>query len=365
MNIPGRFSFRLPALLAAALLSLGVAQARTEASVAPVAPAAPVLVAKYSPEAYLAQMSHRQVAVAAVGEGVERAYVFMPKNPPGRALPLIFFHHGWLGMSPKNFGGLIDLLVRRGAVLVYPVYQDGNRSSPQSVTGLAARADAAALAFLRQRHPGLADENRSFYAGYSMGAAISVNLALDPKRHGLPPPRALLLMAPGNAHHVARGEDGKDIYGPVEMLPADLPTLVVTGAADTSIGVPTAQALGARLCGLKHRGVLFLPSDSHGEASIKAGHGSPGAPDSRYDFPDSRAGVPGTLPPRGEFEASGSLNLLDFYGYWRLATALMDHVAGGDVPESLFADSPENRYLGAWPDGTPYKEARFEDVCPK
>lgn len=349
------------------LVALSLALSMATAHAGPDTPPASAskLAAQHSPQAYLAQMSHREVTLTAVGEGVERAYVFMPQKPSAKAVPLIFFHHGWLGMNPKNFGSLIDLLVRRGAVLVYPVYQEGNRTSPQSVTALAARANAAALAFLRKHHPGLADENRTFYAGYSMGAAISVNLALDPKSHGLPPPRALFLMAPGNAHHVSKGEDGKDIYGPVEMLPADLPTLVVTGAADTSIGVPTAQTLAARLCGLKHRGVLFLPSDSHGGAGIKAGHGSPGAPDSRYDFPDSRAGVPAALPSRSEFEPSGSLNLLDYYGYWRLATALMEYVAGGNLPETLFSDSPENRYLGAWPDGTPYKEARFEDVCPK
>ena len=61
------------------------------------------------------------------------------------------------------------------------------------------------------------------YYGYSMGAAISLNLALDPAGRGLPAPRALMLVAPGDAYHVVHGDEGRSIIGPVEQLPADLP----------------------------------------------------------------------------------------------------------------------------------------------
>jgi len=98
---------------------------------------------------------------------------------------------------------------------------------------------------------------------------------------------------------------------------------------------------------------------------IQAGHGSPGAPDSRYDFPDSRARVPTRIAGRNEFEASASLNLLDYYGYWRLATRLLDWVNGQPYPDEIFnRTNADNHFLGLWPSGKPYAEAFSENPCP-
>lgn len=324
------------------------------------------LAARYSPEAWQAQRQYAGVKVLSTGDGAARAYVFMPDARDLKALPLVLFHHGWLGMNPKNFGGLIDLMVRRGAVVIYPVYQDGDHTPPQQITRLAAEANARALALVESRHPGLVDRNRTLYWGFSMGASISLNLALQPERFDLPAPQALVLIAPGDAHHVAKGAHAASILGPIERLPAKLPVLLASGANDSSIGVPTARALAARLCHLPadRRALILFPADSDGETRIAAGHGSPGAPDSRYDFPDSRKAVPGQIPGQREFEASASLNLLDFYGYWRISMGLLDYANGGEYPAELFRkDSAENRFLGYWPSGKPYAEARSEDPC--
>ncbi len=287
---------------------------------------------------------------------------------------------------------------------MYPVYQDGDHTAPQAVTTLAAQADAAAWRAIDQRFPGLVNPKKTFYYGYSMGAAIALNLALDPTRYGLPAPKALMLVAPGDAHHVARGANAASIYGRVELLPEDLPTVLVTGAADTSIGVPTAKALAKRLCPRSlsdleprsdpkpvlspveggsgpakgsvtqpaptagpsrraRRVLIVLPSDSDGGLRIQAGHGSPGAPDSRYDFPDPHAAIPSSIPLRDGIEPSASLNLLDYYGYWRIATRLLDYVGGNEFPSELFSDNPENRFLGLWPSGRPYANAQIEEPC--
>lgn len=323
------------------------------------------LARRHAPEAYVAQKVHQGVAIFTVGEGMNRAYVFVPQVPAPVNAPLVLLHHGWLGMNPLNFGGLIDVLARRGATVVYPVYQDGNRTAPQAVTTLAARADAAALRAIDHRFPGLVDAKKTFYLGYSMGAAIALNLALDPVRYGLPAPKALMLVAPGDAHHVVRGANVASIYGRVESLSEDLPTVLVTGAEDTSIGVPTAKALAKRLCPSRRarRVLIVLPSDSDGGSRIQAGHGSPGAPDSRYNFPDPYAAIPSSIPPRDGIEPSASLNLLDYYGYWRIATRLLDYVGGKEFPSELFSDNPENRFLGLWPSGRPYTNAQIEAPC--
>jgi len=324
------------------------------------------LAKQYSPQAYQAQRIYHDISVMTVGDGPSRAYVFIPRNPARQNLPVILFHHGWLGMNPKNFGGLIDVLVRKGNVVIYPVYQDGNDTAPQLVTNIAGQADAAALARLKAAYPGLIDTDKALYIGFSMGATISLNLAIDPAHYGLPTPRALMLISPGDAHHVARGPQAASIIGHVETLPATLPTVVVSGFADTSIGVPTARAIATRMCHLseKNRLLIFFPSDSNGSTHTQAGHGSPGAPDSRYDFPDSRVRVATSIPWKEDFEPSGSLNLLDYYGYWRIATTLADFVASGSPLADLFdRQAPANHFLGFWPDGTAYTAPVLEDPC--
>lgn len=319
----------------------------------------------FAPKGYLAHNKHKKIEVLTVGEGIERAYVFIPQSPTPKGAPLVLFHHGWLGMNPKNFGGLIDLMVRRGAVVIYPVYQDGDHTAPQMVTELAARADASALKAIKERYPHLLNTNKTLYFGFSMGSSISLNIALDAERYGLPAPKALVLTAPGDAHHVAHGALAASILGPLESLSGDLPTVLVSGA-DDPIGAPTARAIAARLCHLpaERRTLILFPSDTESGTHIQAGHGSPGAPDSRYDFGNSRARVTNSIPYRNGFEESASLNLLDYYGYWRITTRMLDWVAGSSkYPDELFSDSPENRFLGNWPSGRPYAQAMVENPC--
>lgn len=333
--------------------------------------AAPALPAQTSPTKFSAEYWQQQrrfndVEVMAVGDGPDRAYVFKPAGDSVSRLPLVLFNHGWLGMNPKNFGGLIDLIVRHGAVLIYPVYQDGEKTAPQQITHNSAAAAARALTLLDALHPGLVDHTRTLYWGFSMGATISLDIALEPGHFGLPAPTALMMVSPGDSHHVARGERATSIIGPIEQLDTNLPVLLVSGAADTSIGAPTARAIAARMCHLptNRRNLILFPSDSDDGRKILAGHGSPGAPDSRYDFPDPRANVPARIRGVAEFEPSASLNLLDFHGYWRLTLGLLDYVAGGAYPETIFSrDAAENRDLGIWPSGKPYAAAIIEDPC--
>ncbi len=325
------------------------------------------LLKQSSPAAWEARRQYRDIAVDAVGTGETRAYVFRPEARSLTGLPLVLFMHGWRGTNPKNFGGLIDLLVRSGAVVIYPVYQaEGETSSPQKITANAAQGIRAALDKLQQSHPQLVDEEKTLYWGFSMGASISTNFAIRHNELRIPAPRAVVLVAPGDAYHVVHGAESAPTVARLELIPPTLPIFLVSGAADTSIGVPTARAWAARLCHMprSHRTLLMLPSHSDGCQQISSAHGSPGAPDSRFDFPDATATVPARIAGRDGFESSGSLNVLDFYGYWRITMAMFDYVAGGPYPTALFTPkSPENRFLGVWPSGKPYAAAVEEEVC--
>jgi len=333
------------------------------------------LESQLGPAAIETRQTHGSVDVVALGEGMHRVYLFLPAEPSvsGKA-PMVFFHHGWQGMNPKNYGALLDHLTREGNVVVYPVYQESDATSPQVVVANTAQAERDALAELKRR--GIEPyAQRVVYFGYSMGAAISLRLAVSAAAEHLPGPQALVLAAPGDAYHVAHGADAKSIIPPLREQRATLPIAIVTGEDDKAIGLPTAHKLAAELCRSEpdRHVLLVLPSDEHDGKKVNAGHASPGAPDSRYDFELKTllTEIPRHIAGRKGFEASASLNQLDFYGYWKVLDAVIGSLVEAPstsmkyVPPPLVFKSgtPGQLYLGTWPDGTPYRQAHVEDPC--
>jgi hypothetical protein len=310
--------------------------------------------------------THADVELRVLGDGAKRVYVFLPSSPrlQGKA-PVMLFHHGWQGMNPMNFGALIDHLARSGQVVIYPVYQESEKTSPQVVTDAAAQADKRALDALSKEGMTI-DPDRVVYYGYSMGAAIAINLAANPEKYGLPVPRSLMLVAPGDAHHVVKGPQAKSIIEPPSKLPPTLPVVVITGEMDSEIGLPTARLLFSQMCHIQpdRRVLMILPSDEHNGSRVNSVHGSPGAPDSRYNFDLKRKTFPQRIPGRTGFEESASLNPLDFYGYWKVIDTLVDDAAARSLPPIVFGKgTPEQLSLGNWPDGTPFKQLRLENPC--
>ena len=174
-------------------------------------------------------------------------------------------------------------------------------------------------------------------------------------------------MAPGNAHHVARDEEGKNIIGDLSGLSKDLAVVLIGGTADKSIGLPTSRELAAQICHIpkSQRTLLIYPSDSDGNKKVLAGHGSPGSPDSRYDFPNPNEGVAELIMPASSYEASGSLNMLDFAGYWKVTTSMLAYVKSGTYPKDVFGSVDAVKFLGRWPSGRLYNPAEVEDPCPE
>ncbi|WP_439241464.1 alpha/beta hydrolase family protein [Lonepinella sp. BR2474] len=317
----------------------------------------------FSPQGYKSREIYPNVIVHALGEGENRVYIFLPDTPKNNQLfPVVFLHHGWLGMNPLNFGALTDHLARTGHIVIYPVYQFSEVTNPQHITQNAVKADRNALTFIQQQGYQL-DQNRTLYIGFSMGAAITLNILAEPQHYGLPTPKGAVLMAPGDAYHVKHGEQGKSVFPNLKHIPKNLPVAIMSGSADTQIGVPTARLIAKGLCHLPNnkRVLLMLPNDSHAGRNVKSGHGSPGAPDSRYNFALTDHAFPKTIVGRPQFEASGSLNNLDFYGYWRVIMTL-DNTLNQASPV-LVGVGEKQVSLGYWPDGTAFAPMVSENYC--
>jgi dienelactone hydrolase len=295
--------------------------------------------------------------------------VLLPDGIVSAPLPLVIFLHGWQGTNPKNFGALIDHLTRRGAVVIYPVYQRNGQDDPQLITATAQASIAHALRWLASEHPGLVRSETAIYYGFSIGATMAVNLAAGAPANRMPRARVLLLSAPGDALHVHRGSMGRSILqSNLNRLPLSLPIVLMTGAEDETIGVPTATAFWNQICNQpRKKNLIIWPRGSNGTQDIRAGHGMPGAPDSRYDIEDFYTPWEAVriLEAQPEFPTDVSLNLLDFHGQWKVITTSLDSMRDDiPLPQWMFEASPVLKSLGRFNDGTSYPEAYFGTACP-
>jgi hypothetical protein len=55
------------------------------------------------------------------------------------------------------------------------------------------------------------------------------------------------------------------------------------------------------------------------------------------------------------------INALDYYGTWKLFDALCDAAFTGKNREYALGNTPQQRFMGLWSDGTPVKELIVTD----
>src|SRR5688572_22766385 len=77
---------------------------------------------------------HPRISRHATGEGADDATIFWPEPAASAPLPLVVFTHGWGAVNPAHYQAWIDHLVRRGAIVIYPRYQDSLRAKPDTFT---------------------------------------------------------------------------------------------------------------------------------------------------------------------------------------------------------------------------------------
>src|SRR5215218_2149831 len=69
------------------------------------------------------QYVHASVTKNRYGSRGQEYWIYEPGSPKPRTAPVIIFLHGWGGMNPLYYGAWVDLLVKRGNIVVYPRYQ--------------------------------------------------------------------------------------------------------------------------------------------------------------------------------------------------------------------------------------------------
>ena len=274
------------------------------------------------------------------GAGGLKYYLFEPDLPkPSIPAPLILLFHGWGVTNPNPYSAWIEHITKKGNIVIFPVYQ-APFTKPGEYTANATRSVLSAIEVLNSRDHVKPDLNRFAIVGHSCGGMVAANIAAVAAASGLPAPKALMSIEPGWVATVPLEDLSK--------IPADTLLLTVAGDQDFTSGDRGAKKIFQQTpqIPLGRKDFITMVSDYHGFPPLRADHL---APASRADDVD--------------LQAVSMPDALDYYCLWKLFDALTDAAFyAGKNWEYALGNTPQQRYMGAWSDGTPIKEMIVTDT---
>ncbi len=288
---------------------------------------------------------HAAVKMREFGAGAERYWIFEPVEPTPSAARIVGFIHGAGMILPYVYGGWIRHLVRKGYVVVYPQYQQGQGLSTDQYAPTAAAALASAIAEIKKQNLYTLLDDGLILMGHSLGGPIGTAIAKNSEAYGLPPVKAMFLAQPAGVF-----DDGD-----YSAIPADIKLLVVVGQNDVIVPPVTSRPYFDRTPQIPAENKYFITHvpDARGINIIGAGHTEPltvfnGFDTGEFDLVVSIAAV------------TAATNVVDYYCYWKLSEALCECVYNGLKCSFAFGNTPEQRTMGQWSDGTPVNELIVE-----
>ncbi|MBI1927578.1 alpha/beta hydrolase, partial [Candidatus Poribacteria bacterium] len=195
----------------------------------------------------------------------------------------------------------------------------------------------------------------------SIGGALTASLAALAASEGLPQPKAIMSVAPGN--FIIGHPNITMPMADLRQIPPTTLMLVVVGADDDIVGDILAKPIFDQTpqISLENKDFIIMVSDNHGNPPLIANHYAPTARDNEFDVRERRNfGLFDETDMQGKLGLS-RVDALDYYGYWKLFDALMDAAFNGRNRKYALGNTPEERYMGSWPDGTPVKELVVTD----
>lgn len=252
-------------------------------------------------------------------------------EPPVKARVVVLLH-GANAIDPENQAKWSTHLARKGNIVIYPAYQTP-LSRPADYTPNAITAIRNALAALA-KNPGPKPDTSGglLLIGHSYGSVVAVNYASRAAAQGLPAAAGILAVNPWYT----------TIDSPLSV-PASTEVVCVVGMDDTFAGRQGCDTIWDRLghdtTPSPIRNYVRMYSDAHGSPALSADHS---APNDKFSPVDA----------------------LDWYGYWKLADGLRDCSLLGTNCAFALGDTPQQRHMGNWSDGTPVTPLEVSELTP-
>jgi hypothetical protein len=288
-----------------------------------------------------------------IGRGATGCWLFTPNDPAPGSAPVVVFFHGWSGVNPANYGAWLVHLVRRGHIVLYPVYQAAPLAPFTLMMHNAIEGIGAGLLHLQENGPVRPVTERCAFAGHSLGGVIAAMCAALGVGVALPEPRVLMLVQPG------WGRTCSVSLEELHRIPSNTLALVTVGEEDRHLPVEQPLAVYTALSSIpiENRNFLMMRSDRHGSPPLIADHSAPLS--EQVDVgprltPESAARRERGLSSLGLRRTRA--DALAFYGHWKLLDAAMAAAFEGRHREVALGNTPAQRFMGYWSDGVPVRE---------
>ena len=214
---------------------------------------------------------HKSFTASASGTGARSYWIFEPAEPVPVKAPVVVFHHGWLAVNPGVYGAWIEHLARSGRIVIFPKYQTELTSPadflPNSVASVLDALDVLETAPGRVRP----DRERFAVIGHSAGGNLSVQMAAVAEARGLPIPKAVVAVCPGEVRPL--------IEPPLSTIPADTLLAIAAASDDRIVGDCRAREIYAQATSLttSRKKYVLYRSDRRGPTLLVADHFAPTA----------------------------------------------------------------------------------------
>ncbi|NOX97817.1 MAG: alpha/beta hydrolase [Nitrospirae bacterium] len=333
-----------------------------------------------------ARYSQAAVIKSVYGEGADQYWIFEPADPTPESAPVIVFNHGWGATNPKTYGAWIEHIVRRGNIVIYPVYQEPGkwRYPTRQITPNAIRAVKNAIDRLQREGKIKPELDKFAIVGHSAGGQITANMAALAGSVGLPEPGAIMCVQPGKSW--SKSKKAAIPLEDLSTIPESTLLLTVVGDRDNIARDIDAKRIFNETSQIPfaNKDFVIVGSDDYGKPALIANHLAPVAPDENYDSGEKRESrksdgrVRSRLRERlkarirerresgnNDFpdlkNSSRSINALDYYGFWKLFDGLYEAAFYSRNREYALGNTPRQRFMGKWSDGTPVKVLRVTD----
>jgi pimeloyl-ACP methyl ester carboxylesterase len=274
------------------------------------------------------EYAHKVSRQKSYGEGDTQYWIFEPDQPAPATAPVVVFCHGWSAMDPGSYGPWIEHIVRRGNIVIFPRYQANLLTPPADFTDNAIKSLYDAFSELAKDGHVKPDLERVAAVGHSFGGVVCANLAALAQKKGLPKFKAVMPVEPG------AGQFGEGVFQDYKDIPADTLLLCVAGDDDNITHDTDAKRFfkESTTVAKANKNLLVISSDKHGKPGLSANHFVP--------------------------SALGTGSPLQTYGLWKWFDALTDAAFFGKNRAYALGNTPEQRFMGKWSDGTPVAEPK-------
>lgn len=305
------------------------------------------------------QKPHAGVIKNRYGKGGKEYWIYEPDRPKPKTAPVVIFLHGWGGTNPLYYGAWIDHLVKRGNIVVFPRYQSSILTSRQDF--IPNTLDAVKAAFARlQSEPGHVqpDLNKVAAVGHSLGGVLSASVAALAAENSLPQVRAVMAVEPG----ITRAPVSVPMAD-LNKIPKSTLLLAVAGDRDSLVADHDAKRIyyESKQIPADNKDFVMLVSDERGRPGLIAGHRAPTAPDAEYDNGEGDLTARRSNGGTAVDSRTPMTDAMDYYGLWKLFDALCDAAFFGKNREYALGNTPQQRFMGKWSDGTAVKELKVSD----